>query len=120
MWLLATCQDVRLELGEACLPGQNRAPDRSVPAGVALGHEARQGALLDQVRGAQQRARNGVHAAEVSVEQIVGLDTLPAKLGVEVESAGDETAALQDRVESERHLLCTVGELVGVPTVLRI
>ena len=109
--------------------GQRRKVDRAVEDGpaplrpttaipiVAVGIQR---AVGDQRLGHQQRPGQRVDAADVTVEQVAAVETLPAQLGVEVEPAVREAAAPQDLVEHERQLVDGVRELVGVPPVLGI
>ncbi len=65
--------------------------------------------------GCLEAAGEGVHAADVGVEQIDRFDRLAAHLGIEVQAAGRETAVLEQRVHRERAVIKIGGELVGVP-----
>ena len=56
-------------------------------------------------RGAEERAGERVHAADVRVEEIGRIDALATQLRVEVEPAVAEAATVQDLVEREGHLL---------------
>ena len=51
----------------------------------------------------------------VAGDQVVRVDRLAAQLGVEVQPAAGEAAALQHVVQGQRHLRQVVRELVGVP-----
>ena len=76
--------------------------------------------VVDQRLGTHQRLRQRVDAADVPVEQVDPVHALAAQLGVEVEPTGREAAGRQDLEEHGDQLLDGVGELVGVPTVLRV
>ncbi|AOW24381.1 hypothetical protein BJP26_13020 [Sphingomonas melonis TY] len=54
------------------------------------------------------------------MEQVGGVDRLAADLGIEVEAARRKAARAQDFEHRERHFLDRVGELIGIPAVLRI
>ena len=51
-------------------------------------------------------------------QQILRINGLTAKLGIEIRAAGREAATLEDLVVGERHLGDIVRELVGVPAGL--
>src|SRR5690606_27671658 len=65
-----------------------------------------------------QSSRAHVDGADMSVEQVLRIERLAPEPGVEIGAAGDEAAAKQDLVISQRHLGGAVGELVGVPARL--
>ena len=54
------------------------------------------------------------------MEQVHLVEALAAHLGIEVIAAVLEPARLEDFIGGQGHLLDAVGELVGVPTVLRV
>ena len=56
----------------------------------------------------------------MAVEEIGSIEALSPELGIEVEASGGETAPTEDLVHGQAHFLDRVGELVGVPAVLRI
>ena len=62
-----------------------------------------------------QAAGEGVHAADVGVEQVDRLEALAADLGVEVDAAGREPAHVEDAEHALRGQVDVGGELVGVP-----
>jgi hypothetical protein len=107
----------RCEVG---LAGEDPLTELAVPAGVPVGHGRRSSPALEQGGGHQQRLGEGVDAADVAVEQVDPVDALAPQLRVEVEAAGGEAPAPQDLVQRQAQLLDAVGELVGVPAVLRI
>ena len=85
-------QDVLLELGERALAAEDGAAELAVPAGVALGDEARRGRRARSAAAARSRPRAKVSMPPMwAWKQIVGLDALAAQLGVEVEAAGGRT-----------------------------
>jgi len=53
--------------------------------------------------------------ADMRVKQIDGLETLAAHLGVEIHTAGCETAVFQDGQHGVRCQVNICGELVGIP-----
>ena len=59
-------------------------------------------------------------APDVAVEEVGAVHALPAELGVEQEASRLEPAAAEDLVDRQAHLVDRVGELVGVPAVLRV
>jgi hypothetical protein len=68
-------------------------------------------------RSAASRPRGGIHAADVGIEEILGIDGVAPDVGVEVQAAGGEAADLQDGEHGQGGLVVAVGELVGVPAV---
>lgn len=54
------------------------------------------------------------------MEQINLIEALAANLGVEVVPAILEPASLEDFIGGQGHFFDAVGELIGVPAVLRI
>ena len=62
-----------------------------------------------------QAAGEGVHAADVGVEQVDRLEAFAADLGVEVDAAGGEAAVLQQHEHALRRQIDVGRELVGVP-----
>ncbi len=63
------------------------------PACVTLIHEGLQLAAFEHGRRSQQAACQDVDGADVSVEQIHGIDALAADLGVEIAAAAGVAAA---------------------------
>ena len=56
--------------------------------------------------------RIGIHAADVGVEQVLGVDRGAAQLGVEVEATGAEAAGLDERRHQQRLSRRTLNALV--------
>ena len=69
------------------LPPSMSAPMPRVPRAVAVFDELLHGPVGTDGGGDLQPAGEGVHAADVGVEQIDRLETFAAHLGVEVDSA---------------------------------
>src|SRR5262249_13033507 len=61
-----------------------------------------------------------VDASDVSEDEIFRIDGLTADLGVEVQPAGGEAAALDQLVERERQLRRVVRELIRIPPQQRV
>ena len=99
-------------------PSRIDAPEGPAPAGVARLAQRVEAPALEHLGRHQQGAGKRVDAADVGVEEVVAVDALAPQLGVEVEAAGREAAALEDLVDGERQLVDRVRELVGVPAVL--
>ena len=76
---------------------------------------AREPAVGDDGVGDLEAAGEGVHAADVGVKQVDGLEALAADLGVEVDAAGGETAHVQDAEHALRRQIDARRELVGIP-----
>src|SRR6478736_3162327 len=108
------------EIGEARFAGGDALTQAGVPAAVALLEQFLELAVVDRALGDEQATRQGVHAADVRVEQVFGIHALTAQLGVEIHAARTEPAALQDRVHHEADFGDVVRELVGVPTEQRV
>ena len=79
------------------LPALDLRADAGIPRGVALLHEFGEATVLADRGGDLQAAREGVHAADVRVEQIDRLEAFAAHLGVEIDAAGGEPAVFQHR-----------------------
>ena len=78
-------------------------------------HELGQPAVLADGGGDLQAAREGVHAADVRVEQVHRLEALAPHLGVEVRAAGLEAAHVEDGQHDLGRQINVGRELVGVP-----
>ena len=61
-----------------------------------------------------------VDAADVAVEQVGCIDALTPDLGVKIETAVGKAPCADDFDHRQRQFLDGIGELVGVPSVLRI
>ena len=57
----------------------------------------------------------GIHAADVSLQQILRIDRLPPDLGIEIETAGGEAAGLYDFQNASDEFRHVHRELVGIP-----
>src|SRR3954452_14917892 len=73
------------ELSERAAAGENRLGLLAIPAGIACGERRGERPGLQHLVGRDQRAGAGVHRADMGMQQIVGIDRLPANLGVEVQ-----------------------------------
>src|SRR5262245_37979287 len=98
LWFGVLRLDPRREVRQRALAGQDSLSFRTVPGGVALLDVTGEGTVLDHLRGDQQTTRTDIHAADMAVQQVVRIQRLPPDLGVEVEAAGREAAALRDVV----------------------
>ncbi|CAB5370609.1 unnamed protein product [Rhizophagus irregularis] len=56
----------------------------------------------------------------MAIEQVDRVHRLAPHLGIEIEAAGGEPARAQDFEIGERQFLDRIGELIGVPAILRI
>src|SRR5207244_3535844 len=63
-----------------------------------------------------ESASEGVHPADVRMEQVDGFKTLPSHMRVEVQPAGGEAACLEDRQHGQGGVIQVSGKLIGVPT----
>src|SRR5262245_13668362 len=108
------------ELFERAAVLHDRSSELAVPARVTLPDESRQCALLDDARGDEQGTREGVDAADVSMEKIDRVDALAPELGVEIEPARIEPAGSEDDEQRADGFLDVVRKLIGVPSQLRI
>ena len=79
--------DPRCDFGQAAPPSQHFRALAAIPTGVALGENGVELAVLDQPRRRDQRARAGVEAADMAIDEVDRLDRLAAHLGVEIEPA---------------------------------
>ncbi len=101
-----------LEVHLACL---DLFADALVPRGVALLDEVLQHAVLANLGGDLQALGEGVHAADVGVEQVDRLEALAADLGVEVDAARSQAALCQDHQHAAGRQVEVGRELIGVP-----
>ena len=58
----------------------------------------------------------GVHTADVRVEQVGGLERLAANLGIKIHTTATKTAMLEDVVHRAGGQIVVGGKLVGIPT----
>ena len=107
-------------VAEGHLPVKDLLPKLTVPAGVASGHAFIQLTVLNHPRRNFQRQRHGIHRANMTIEQVVFVGTLPAHFRIKVEAAGGEAARFEDFIHHQRVLFDAVRELVGIPAQLRI
>ena len=112
---LAVFEGVGFEFLEADLAALDLLAEFPAPAAVAGGDELVEDFVLDEPRGGLQAAGKGVHAADVGVEEVLGVGGLAADLGVEVQAACGEAPGLDDQVHGEGGVVEVGGELVGVP-----
>src|SRR5690606_24837723 len=82
--------DIRRQVIERALAGEDGAPFRTFPARIPLRYEAVHRPVLDHLFGDQQGARADVHRADVRVQQVLRIDRLATDLRVEVETARGE------------------------------
>ena len=97
------------------LPFSTCCADARVPRAVAVLDELGQAPVLADRGGNLETAREGVHPADVGVEQIDRLERFPAAFGVEVRPAGGEPAVFQEGQHDLRGQVDVGRELVGVP-----
>src|SRR5690606_24949807 len=110
---LGLSEDVRGDLIEGDGLALDLGADAFVPGGVAFGDELVQTAIGADGGGDFQAAGEGIHAADVSVEEVLRLVGFATALGVEVEPAGGEAAGFQ-QLEHDRAGEVEIGrELVG-------
>ena len=85
------------------------------PGGVAFVDEGVEGFVFNEAVGDDEAAGEGVHAADVGVEEVEGVEGAATALGVEVEAAAAEAAVLEDDEHGLGGGVDVHGELVGVP-----
>src|SRR5690606_5842631 len=117
---LALREHVLLERREAVLAGLDLGANARVPRCVSLAEERLELALGTNPRGDLQAASEGIHAADMGVEEIDRLEALAADLRIEVDTAGREAAVLEDHEHDLRRQVDIGRELVGVPTEEKI
>ena len=105
---------------QAEVAAKHGTPEGLVPAGIPLGLELFEGVVLHHGGGAFQGQRQHVHCGHVAMEQVHFVEALAAYLGVEVVATSLEATGLEYLVGDQGQLLDAVGELVGVPAVLRV
>src|SRR6185369_12841162 len=105
------------ELRQVDLAAEDALAELAVPAGIALLDQLGELAALDHRGGEQKAAGADIHAADMGVEEVGGIDALTTDLGVEIDAAGPEAAVLEAHVERQRGLADIVRQLVGVPAV---
>src|SRR5437763_16771778 len=91
-----------------------------LPITVSLIDETPQGSVLDDGLRIEQSLGEHVDSADVAVEQVDRIDRLTADLRIEVEPSAGHPAAFENVQHGERQPGDIVGELIGVPTILRI
>src|SRR5699024_4262654 len=87
---------VGLEVGEAGLAGLGASGELGIPALVTLLNEGSEPAVGDDGARDLQAPGEGIHPADVGVEEIDRFEALAADLGVEVNAAGGEAFHAQD------------------------
>ena len=103
---------------QRCVSVLDAATEFGVPAGVALLDEISDATIGANRRRRLEPARERVHARDMRVKQIDWLEALAPALGVEVQSAGGESARgenLQHHLGGESRI---GGEFVGVPAAV--
>ncbi len=120
LWLQAFPLHFSRQVFQRALAFEDRLAFRAVPASVAAFDMVGELAVLDHLGRHQQAAGADVHAADMGVEQVVGIEGLAADLGIEVQAAGGEAAAFQDVIKRKADLRNVVRELIGIPARLRI
>src|SRR5262249_39014554 len=84
---VALVQHVLLQVLEVRRAAFDLVADTGVPGGVAMLDEVFEQAVGADFRRDLQAMREGVHAADVGVEEIKGLEAFAADFGVEVDAA---------------------------------
>src|ERR1700722_1132910 len=92
-------RDARCDRLERRAFHQHRLGLGLVPAGAPLRAQRFELAVLDQVRGCDQRGGANVDAADVAEQEIGLIDRLTAHFGVEIEAARRQAARLQDEIK---------------------
>lgn len=112
---VAFFEHVFFEVFQGDLTGLNPGTDAAIPRGVAFLDEVAEDAVRLHLGRDFQSASEGVHPTDVGMEEIDRLEALAANFGVKVQSAGPQSAL----IENDEHHLCRqiqVGrELVGIP-----
>ena len=109
-------EHVGFEFGEGCCAGFDAFTDAGIVAAVAIADEVFEDAVSADGGGDFETAGECVHATDVGVEQIDGIDAFAADFGIEVRSAGLESALLHDDEHDLSGEVDIGGELVGVPS----
>ena len=105
-----------LELLKAKFALLNFLPEGGVEAGVAVRDEPGELAVSNDFPGDLEGLSIGIHASDVSVEQILNVGGLPSDFGVEVEAACSDPARVEDGEHGEREFADIGVELIGVPS----
>src|SRR3954452_8929323 len=87
---LSLGKDVGLELAERRVARLDPPAQLAVPTAIALAHEGREPAVGQDRVGDLEPACEGIHPADVGVEQVDRLEALAADLGVEMDATGRE------------------------------
>ena len=112
---LTVAEGIGAEVIEGDLLGFDFGADARIPGIVALGDELGDAAVGTQLGSGFQAAGKGIHAADVGVEEILGLMRLTTTLGIEVETTGGEAAHFEDFFHDASGEVEVGGELVSVP-----
>ncbi len=113
--LLFEAEDVGFEFGEGGFAFVDFFADAGVEGAVAGFDEVFDGTGFEESVGDFEAAGEGVHAADVGVEEVFWFEAFAADLGVEVEAAGFEAAHFKDLDHDVGGHVDIDGELVGVP-----
>lgn len=117
---VALLEHVSFQFREADFTGFDLGTDSGIPSRVAVLHEIGQFAAGTNRSSDLQTFRERVHSADVSVEQIDGLERFTTHLGVEVHATGADPAVLQNHQHGLGGQVVIGWELVGVPTQQQI
>ncbi len=90
----AVFEGVGFEFFEAGAAAFNLGTDAVIEAAVALLDEAIEAAVVDDGLGDFEAASEGVHAADVGVEEIDWLEAFAPDFGIEVQTTSGEAAVL--------------------------
>ena len=113
--LFFEAEDVGFEFIEGGFAFVDFFADAGVEGAVASFDEVFDGAAFEEAVGDFEAASEGVHAADVGVEEVFWFEAFAADLGVEVEAAGFEAAHFEDLDHDVGGHVDIDGELVGVP-----
>src|SRR5215210_8180748 len=91
-------------------PGQLR-----IPSLISAFERQLESPILDHLACNEKSPCAGIHAAHMSLQQILRIDGLPPDLGIEIETSGSETAGLNDLAKSQNEFRHVHRELVGIP-----
>src|SRR5690606_20750946 len=98
---LSFLQHVCFQFGEAGCPGIDLLTNARIVAAVTLLDELSQTSILADGGSNLGSAGEGIHPADMSMEQIHRIETLTANFGIEVCSAGVQTTLFKNH---EHHL----------------
>ncbi len=104
------------ELFEADLAIFDFGADAGIPTAVAVVEEGIEAAVFTDGGGDFEATGEGVHAADVGMEEVDGVEAFTSAFGIEVGASGGEAAVFEDREHDLGGEVDIGGELVGIPT----